>query len=260
MSSTAEFDPATEVLLEDTRARRTARLGGRALWASVADGGVFLVVAAALLLLYDSTATASPLLVLALVGAYALAYNVDFEVGPGLAVATQLVFVPMLFLLPLQLVPLCVAAGVMLGNVLELAEGRIRLERVLGRFGEATYSLGPVLVLAAAGVSAPADAAPWVLLVALAAQFAFDFVHAATHARIALGISEALTCTLFGLGIAVPALVGFVYFSKKVEVMSVEMESLVTDLLSKLYFGRIVCETPVPKPPVKTAPRQPITQ
>ncbi|RKH85265.1 hypothetical protein D7Y13_42430, partial [Corallococcus praedator] len=105
MSSTAEFDPATEVLLEDTRARRPARLGGRALWASVADGGVFLVVAAALLLLYDSTATASPLLVLALVGAYALAYNVDFEVGPGLAVATQLVFVPMLFLLPLQLVP-----------------------------------------------------------------------------------------------------------------------------------------------------------
>ena len=69
MSSTAEFDPTTEVLLEDTRARRTARLGGRALWASVADGGVFLVVAAALLLLYDSTARASPLLVLALVGA-----------------------------------------------------------------------------------------------------------------------------------------------------------------------------------------------
>ena len=189
MSSTAGFDPTTEVLLEDTRARRTARLGGRALWASVADGGVFLVVAAALLLLYDSTATASPLLALALVGAYALAYNVDFEVGPGLTVATQLVFVPMLFLLPLQLVPLCVAAGVMLGNVLELAEGRIRLERVLGRFGEATYSLGPVLVLAAVGVSSPADAAPWVLLVALAAQFAFDFVHAATHARIALGIS-----------------------------------------------------------------------
>ena len=156
MSGTAEFDPTTEVLLEDMRARRTARLGSRALWASVADGGVFLVVAAALLLVYDSTATASPLLMLALVGAYALAYNVDFEVGPGLAVATQLVFVPMLFLLPLQLVPLCVAAGVMLGNVLELAEGRIRLERVLGRFGEATYSLGPVLVLAAAGVTAAA--------------------------------------------------------------------------------------------------------
>jgi len=62
---------------------------------------------------------------------------------------------------------------------------------------------------------------------------------AADAKRIALGISEALTCTIFGLGIAVPALVAFVYFSKKVEVMSVEMESLITDLLSKLYFGRI---------------------
>src|SRR6201981_813644 len=62
---------------------------------------------------------------------------------------------------------------------------------------------------------------------------------AADAKRIALGISEALTCTIFGLGIAVPSLVAFVYFSKKVEVMSVEMESLITDLLSKLYFGRV---------------------
>jgi biopolymer transport protein ExbB len=66
--------------------------------------------------------------------------------------------------------------------------------------------------------------------------------------RIALGISEALTCTIFGLGIAVPSLVAFVYFSKKVEVMSVEMESLITDLLSKLYFGRVPGEMPAPKP------------
>ena len=138
---------------------------------------------------YDSGREVSTLLLLALVGAYALAYNVEFEVGPGLAVATQLVFVPMLFLLPLELVPLCVAAGVLIGNVLELAEGRIRLERVLGRLGEATYSLGPVIVLAAAGAPAPAEAAPLVLLLALASQFAFDFVHASSHAKIALGLS-----------------------------------------------------------------------
>jgi biopolymer transport protein ExbB len=56
---------------------------------------------------------------------------------------------------------------------------------------------------------------------------------------IARGISEALNCTVFGLGIAVPSLVAFVYFSKKVEVLSVEMESLVTDLLSKCYYGRL---------------------
>jgi biopolymer transport protein ExbB len=72
---------------------------------------------------------------------------------------------------------------------------------------------------------------------------------AADAKRIALGISEALTCTIFGLGIAVPSLVGFVYFSKKVEVLSVEMESLITDLLAKLYFGRIGGEMPASKPP-----------
>src|SRR4051794_29051387 len=65
--------------------------------------------------------------------------------------------------------------------------------------------------------------------------------------RIALGISEALSTTIFGLGIAVPSLVAFVYFSKKVEVLSVEMESLVTELLSKLYFGRMTGETPTPR-------------
>jgi biopolymer transport protein ExbB len=64
--------------------------------------------------------------------------------------------------------------------------------------------------------------------------------------QIARGISEALSTTIFGLGIAVPALVAFVYFSKKVEVMSVEMESLVTDLLSKLYYGRAPSEAPPP--------------
>jgi biopolymer transport protein ExbB len=56
---------------------------------------------------------------------------------------------------------------------------------------------------------------------------------------VALGISEALNCTIFGLSIAVPALIGFSYFSKKVEVMSVEMESLVSDLIAKCYFGRV---------------------
>jgi HD-GYP domain-containing protein (c-di-GMP phosphodiesterase class II) len=187
-----DLDPARDQPIEDGRARRRQRLGSRGLWASMLTGGVFLTVAVPLAVLHHSGTAASPLLVAMLVGAYALAYNVEFEVGPGLAVGTQLVFVPMLFLLPLELVPLCVAAGVMLGNVLELVEGRIRLERVLGRLGEALYSLGPVLVLVVAGGPAPGEAAVLVLLGALAAQFACDFANATVHARIALGISPRL--------------------------------------------------------------------
>jgi biopolymer transport protein ExbB len=79
---------------------------------------------------------------------------------------------------------------------------------------------------------------------------------AADAKRIALGISEALSCTIFGLGIAVPSMIAFVYFSKKVEVLSVEMESLVTDLLAKLYYGRMAGDTPVSRTtmPAASAP------
>jgi len=78
---------------------------------------------------------------------------------------------------------------------------------------------------------------------------------------IARGISEALNCTVFGLGIAVPALIAFVYFSKKVEVMSVEMESLVTDLLSKCYYGRVMGarKAPLQTPAQPVTPAQPAT-
>src|SRR6266404_153114 len=84
---------------------------------------------------------------------------------------------------------------------------------------------------------------------------------AADAKQIARGISEALNCTVFGLGIAVPSLVGFVYFSKKVEVLSVEMESLVTDLLSKCYYGRLAGarakQQQIPAQPI--TPAQPAT-
>jgi biopolymer transport protein ExbB len=56
--------------------------------------------------------------------------------------------------------------------------------------------------------------------------------------QIALGIAEALNATVFGLSIAVPTLIGFTYFSRKVEVMSVEIETLVVELINKLYYGR----------------------
>src|SRR5438094_1850310 len=56
--------------------------------------------------------------------------------------------------------------------------------------------------------------------------------------QIALGIAEALNATVFGLSIAVPTLIAFSYFSRKVEVMSVEMETLVIELINKCYYGR----------------------
>src|SRR6202022_1356812 len=72
--------------------------------------------------------------------------------------------------------------------------------------------------------------------------------------QIALGIAEALNATVFGLSIAVPTLIAFSYFSKKVEVMSVEMETLVVELISKCYYGRSARDVT----PTKSSPPAPM--
>jgi len=58
---------------------------------------------------------------------------------------------------------------------------------------------------------------------------------AAETARFSKGISLALRATLLGLLIAIPALVGWSYYSKKVENLTVEMESLCDEFLRKHY-------------------------
>jgi biopolymer transport protein ExbB len=54
---------------------------------------------------------------------------------------------------------------------------------------------------------------------------------------VANGISEALNCTIVGLAVAVPNLVAYNYFTRRVEVVSIEMESLTTDLMTRLSLS-----------------------
>jgi biopolymer transport protein ExbB len=53
--------------------------------------------------------------------------------------------------------------------------------------------------------------------------------------RLARGISLVLNATLLGLLIAIPALVFWSYYSKKVETIAVEMESMCDEFLSRQY-------------------------
>jgi biopolymer transport protein ExbB len=59
---------------------------------------------------------------------------------------------------------------------------------------------------------------------------------------VARGIAEALNTTIVGLAVAVPSLITYNYFQRRIEVMAVEMESLVADLVVKCYPAG---ETPV---------------
>ncbi len=53
--------------------------------------------------------------------------------------------------------------------------------------------------------------------------------------KLAQGISLILQTTLFGLLIAIPALISWGYFSKKVEVLAVEMETICDEFIRKQY-------------------------
>jgi biopolymer transport protein ExbB len=71
-------------------------------------------------------------------------------------------------------------------------------------------------------------------LVTVFAAFGADATSEDPH-RIAKGISEALSTTIVGLAIAIPSLMAYSYFTRKIETMTAEMETLTADLLAKCY-------------------------
>src|SRR5919197_6229732 len=168
-------------LVEAARSRRSRALADRDLRASLVVGGAFLAVALALVALLPTERSPSLLEIGAFVLAYALVARVEFEVGPGITVPTQLVLVPMLFALPLGVVPACVACGLALRSLLSGQTLRVQLERLPLQLVSSWHAVGPVLVLAAAG-ERPFAWTRWpVYTAALGAQFVFDYGSAATR-------------------------------------------------------------------------------
>jgi len=184
-STSVDLDPEVDGLYERTRERRSSPLARTERVASLVVGGSFLALAVPLALLHGSSRSPSPWTVLLLLAVYAVASQVEFEVGAGSGVPTELVLVPMLFVLPASWVPLAVAVGLALG---ELATG-YRQAHHLGRIAvlpaNAWHAVGPALVLIAAGEPDPAWH-DWPLLVAaLAAQFFLDYASSAAREWIA---------------------------------------------------------------------------
>jgi biopolymer transport protein ExbB len=72
-------------------------------------------------------------------------------------------------------------------------------------------------------------------LVTVFAAFGGD-ANAQDPHMIAKGISEALSTTIVGLAIAIPSLIAYSYYSKKVESTASDMETLIAELLAKCYY------------------------
>lgn len=194
----AGLSPAVEELLEEFDSSSPVRLARRELLVECVVGGSFLAVAVTMALLLPSDRAFDLPLALLLVAGYALASRIRFAIGYGFTVPTQVVFVPMLFLIPVGAVPLLVAAAIALSNLPEHLTGRSHRSRLVLVLGDSWHAIGPALVLGLAGVSAPELSQwPW-LIAALAAFLAFDFVSSILREWLWLGVSPTLQLSLLG--------------------------------------------------------------
>jgi HD-GYP domain-containing protein (c-di-GMP phosphodiesterase class II) len=106
--------------------------------------------------------------------AYLIAARVRFPVGSAWTAPTQLVFVPMLFVLPMPLVPLVVAGCSLLDLWPGLAGRSLSVTRAVTRLADGVYSLGPAVLLVLAGRQMFSwDLGAWLVL-AFAAQVLVD--------------------------------------------------------------------------------------
>ena len=149
------LDPDEQRVIEERRVRRLQRLARRELWSFLVFGAGFVAAAALLAALVPSQRTPGVAAAVLLAAAYAAAFRLDFEIGTGSAALTQLIFVPMLFVLPVGYVPFAVAAGVLLGSLDEHVRGSLSLGRAGMRIVFAWYAVGPALVLGLAGERGP---------------------------------------------------------------------------------------------------------
>jgi HD-GYP domain-containing protein (c-di-GMP phosphodiesterase class II) len=158
----------------------------------LAEGGValaFLAVALAMAVLLPSPRGLHEPTLAILVGAYVICSRAKFDIADGYTVPSELVLVPMLFLLPTPVVPLAVSFAYLLGRLFDYATGRTNIQRSFHAFGDCWHSVGPALVLVAAGAQVFAWEQWPIYLLALLAQFAFDFAAAAIREHLIDGTS-----------------------------------------------------------------------
>jgi HD-GYP domain-containing protein (c-di-GMP phosphodiesterase class II) len=180
-----------EQLFARGRTRALSRACGRERVVEQAAAGGFLLAALGMALFIDSPRSLEAAPLISLVIAYVIVCQAQFDIADGYTVPTELVLVPMLFLLPTPMVPLVVSLSWTLGRLIDYASGRTTVARAYHVFGDCWHAIGPALVIIAFGAQTFAwDQWP-VYLLALAAQFGFDFAATATRARLIDGTSPA---------------------------------------------------------------------
>jgi putative nucleotidyltransferase with HDIG domain len=181
------FEPSFEEqeVLARTLERRAARMSTRELRVGWCNAAAFAAAVVGLWLLRppDAFAIAPAVVCFAVL---ALAMVVCFDTPVSEAPATQLGFVPLLFALPLALVPIAVTLAMAAAWLPDIGARRIPPARLLLVPLNSWFAIGAVAVLALAGTE-PAHAGAPLLIAALATQFVADFVVSSLNSRVLRG-------------------------------------------------------------------------
>jgi HD-GYP domain-containing protein (c-di-GMP phosphodiesterase class II) len=203
-------------LVEQSRARMRSAPMRREAVATAVVVGAFVIALGAIREWAPDRGAHAVLTAALLVLCYAAVARVQFEVGAGAAVLTQLVFVPMLFLAAPAAVPLLVLFGYVLSALPSHLRGDWHPARLGLHVVSSCYALGPVIVLALAG-RPPATLSPRTLVivaVGLAAQFAIDvgtwaaLGHSPRGQARALAVAWRVDLALTPIGLALVAAAG----------------------------------------------------
>jgi HD-GYP domain-containing protein (c-di-GMP phosphodiesterase class II) len=181
------IDAGTERRLAAAFARHVGAMSPREALGEAAVALAFVAAAVLLALLGHDARTFDPLPALALTTGLALVAGVEFSVGASYTVPTQVVFVPMLLLLPTPFVPLLVAVGFLGRAGFEVARGRRAAGRMPLAVGDAWFSVAPALLLVLLGAQEPGWSHWPVYLAALAAQLLGDLLTAIARFWLCLG-------------------------------------------------------------------------
>jgi putative nucleotidyltransferase with HDIG domain len=168
------IDAGTERLIEERLEARPRALPARQKLVEAAIAVLWLSAAVALAALAAPARELSPALTIAFLVAYAFVHRIQFTVGEGTIVPTQLVFVPMLLLLPTPYVPLLVAVVLAARTASPTVRGGRKAQRTLLAVNDAAFALAPAAVLVACDAQTPQWSAWPAYVAALAAQFAAD--------------------------------------------------------------------------------------
>ena len=159
----------------------------------------YTAAAVALALALPWSRPVDPWVVVLLLAMFVAIDRIHFEIGSVTAVAVPLVFVPMLFLLPLPLVPLLAPAGYLIATLPDYVQRKKHIDRWIYCLPDAWFTIGPVLVLGLLADGKPRIAAVGIYALAFVASVITDAVPNGIRERFARGVTlrEHLKATLW---------------------------------------------------------------